>query len=127
MTEVTEKPGQTGSPPVSIAEIPFENFSGGLNHDYFSSGFVEDLSTDLAHFANLQVISSYTTRKMAADSKDALSVAGEFDIDYLLKGNLRRLKGQVRISAQLLETAGGRILWGGALRCPGGRPVRHSR
>jgi len=96
---------------VSIAVMPFDNLSGSSDHDYFSVGFVEDLSTDLAHFANLQVISTYTTRKMDADSRGAMRVAGELGIDYLLKGNLRRFKGQVRISAQLMETRGGRILW----------------
>ena len=99
------------SQPASIAVMPFENLSGRRDHDYFSIGFVEDLNTDLAHFANLRVIASYTTRKLDEDSQDALSAAGRLGIDYVLRGNLRRLKGQLRISAQLTETAGGRILW----------------
>jgi TolB-like protein len=55
-------PGQT----VSIAVMPFENLSGSLEHDYFSLGFVEDLITDLAHFANLQVISSHSSTQKKA-------------------------------------------------------------
>ncbi len=51
------------------------------------------------------------TRKMNQNSGDVLATAGELDIDYLLRGNLRRLSGQVCISAQLMETTGGRILW----------------
>ena len=97
--------------PTSIAVMPFENFSGSRDHDYFTIGFVEDLISDLAHFANLQVISSYTTQKMGDYSYELLSVAGELGIDYLLNGNLRRFKGNLRISAQLIKTAGGRILW----------------
>ncbi len=100
-----------GSHPVCIAVMPFGNLSGSRDHDYFSIGFVEDLITDLAHFASLKVISSYTTRKMSSDSSDGLAVAAELGIDYLLNGNLRRLKGQIRISAQLMEITGGRILW----------------
>jgi class 3 adenylate cyclase/TolB-like protein/tetratricopeptide (TPR) repeat protein len=96
---------------VSIAVVPFENLSGKREHDYFSIGFVEDLITDLAHFANLRVISSYSSQKMKADPRGVLSVAAELGIDYLLTGNLRRLKGNVRISSQLMETAGGRVLW----------------
>jgi class 3 adenylate cyclase/TolB-like protein/tetratricopeptide (TPR) repeat protein len=101
----------TSSQPVSIAVMPFENVSGNRDHDYFSIGFVEDLITDLAHFAHLQVISSYSTQKMDADPRDLLSVAAELEIDYLLTGNLRRFKGNVRISTQLTESMGGRILW----------------
>ncbi|HSO18099.1 MAG TPA: adenylate/guanylate cyclase domain-containing protein, partial [Desulfosarcina sp.] len=96
---------------VSIAVLPFESLSGSRDHDYFSVGFVDDLNTDLAHFANLQVISTYTTQKMSADGRGAVVVAGMLGIDYLLKGNLRRFKGQVRISAQLMETRSGRISW----------------
>ena len=96
---------------VSIGVMPFEYFSGRRDPDYFSIGFVEDLITDLAHFATLQVISSYTTRGMAEESPDQLAVARQLGIDYLLKGNLRRLKGHLRISTQMIETAGGRILW----------------
>lgn len=106
-----EPASATPDQPVSIAVMPFHNLSGRSEHDYFSSGFVEDLITDLSHFANLRVISSYSSRKMVDQSRDLLAVAGELGIDYLLLGNLRRMKGNVRISAQLMETATGRVLW----------------
>jgi len=109
-----EAPAESPSQPhqsVSIAVMPFESLSGNRDHDYFSIGFVEDLNTDLAHFASLQVISSYTTQKISSQSRDMLAVASDLGIDYLLKGNLRRLKGNVRISTQLMETSGGRIIW----------------
>jgi len=109
--EIQPKASKTDSQPVSIAVMPFENLSSSRDHDYFSIGFIEDLITDLSHFSNLQVISSYTTRKMAEDSPNKLSVARQLGIDYLLKGNLRRLKGHIRISTQMMETNGGRILW----------------
>ena len=106
-----EKDGPQGGEPVTIGIMPFENFSGSLDDDYFSIGFVEDLTTDLAHFSNLQVIASYTTRKMGEETKDLMTVARELGIDYLLRGNIRRLSDQLRISTQLTATGGGRILW----------------
>ena len=100
-----------GHEPVTIGIMPFENFSGSQDDDYFSIGFVEDLTTDLAHFSNLQVIASYTTRKMGEGSRDLMTVARELGIDYLLRGNIRRIGDQLRISTQLMATEGGRILW----------------
>jgi len=97
--------------PVSIAVIPFENLSGNQEHDYFSIGFVEDLNTDLAHFTNLRAIASYTTRRMDEGGQDVLAAAKSLGIDYLLRGNLRRLKGIIRISAQLMASSPGRIIW----------------
>ena len=89
---------------VCIAVLPFENMSGNRDHDYFSLGFVEDLIADLSHFPSLLVISSYTSRKMGAEARDAFEIARELNINYLLKGNLRRKDEQNRINTQLLET-----------------------
>ena len=94
-----------------IAVLPFENLSERPDDDYFSRGVVEDLITDLAHFSSLQVISSYTSRKIGAKSEDELSVARQLDVDYLLKGNLRRHGSQIRIYTQLLDTSSDSIIW----------------
>ncbi len=96
---------------VCMAVLPFDNLSGSADHDYFTSGFVEDLITDLSHFNNLQVISSYSSRKIGGVARDALTEAQDYAIDYLLKGNLRRMGEQLRINAQLLETHDGRVIW----------------
>lgn len=95
---------------VCLAVLPFDNLSGSADHDYFSSEFVEDLITDLSHFNNLQVISSYSGRKIGGEARDAIDEARAFDIDYLLKGNLRRRGDQLLINPQLLETRNGRVL-----------------
>lgn len=94
-----------------IAVLPFDNFSGNREHDYFSLGFVEDLITDIAHFPSLQVISSYTSRKIDTVEQDAVRTAADLGVDYLLKGNLRRKGDQIRISTQLLATTDSNILW----------------
>ena len=87
--------------------MPVENFSGTSDQNCFSIGFVEDLIADLSPFLSLQFLSSYATRKMAKDSNDQLVVARQLGIDNLLMGNMRRLKGHIRISNQLMETTGG--------------------
>ena len=95
---------------VCIAVLPFENISGNKDHDYFSKGFVEDLITDLSHFSNLQVISSYTSNKIGSELQDGMEVTRKLGIDYLLKGNLRRHGDQIRISTQLLDSSGS-VFW----------------
>lgn len=49
---------ETNSQSVCIAVLHFENLSDNREYEYLSSGFVEDLITDLSHFPNLQIISS---------------------------------------------------------------------
>lgn len=94
-----------------IAALPFENFTGGRQNDYFSIGFVEEIITDLAHFPNLQVISSYTSRKIGTDGRDEMAVAGELSIDYLLKGNLHQKGEEIRIYTQLIQVPDGSVVW----------------
>jgi TolB-like protein/tetratricopeptide (TPR) repeat protein len=94
-----------------IAVLPFENLSGDSDHDYFATEFVEDLITDLSRFHSLQVISSYTSKKMRAGTPDGLAEAKALAVSYLLKGSLRRKADQIRITTQLIEVAGGGVIW----------------
>ena len=96
---------------ICIAVLPFEKLFDHRDEDYISRGFVEDLITDLAHFQSLQVISSYSSRKIGAESRSPIDVARELAVDYLLNGNLRRKSDQVRIAVQLLDSSDGRIVW----------------
>jgi adenylate cyclase len=44
-----------------LAILPFDNFTGNVDQDYFSRGFVEDLIVDLSRYSNLEIISSNTS------------------------------------------------------------------
>jgi TolB-like protein len=96
---------------ICIAVLPFEILSGNSDHDYFATEFVEDLITDLSRFHSLQVISSYTSKKMGAGSPDGLAEAKALAVSYLLKGSLRRKAEQIRITTQLIEVTGGGVIW----------------
>ena len=102
---------ETGQKPVRMAVMPFENLMGGAEHDYFSIGFSEDLITDLTRFHTLQIISSYTSRRISAKKDDDLELAKELAIDYLLRGSLRRQEDRLRISTHLIDAVNGRIIW----------------
>ena len=84
---------------------------GGAEHDYFSIGFSEDLITDLTRFHTLQIISSYTSRKMFTKKDDDLDLAKELAIDYLLRGSLRYLEDRLRISTHLIDAVNARTIW----------------
>lgn len=105
-----ESSGYTSRTPV-IAVLPFENFSAGQFNDYFTNGFVEDLLTDLARFKNLQVISSYSSRKISAAGNDEIQVSRDLGINYFLRGALIKRKETIRITTQLIETETGKLLW----------------
>ena len=101
-----------------VAVLPFESFSSHQDDDYFSRGFVEDLITDLSHFHNLHVISSYTSRRIGSQTQSDIVEARDLGINYLLKGNLHHRSHQVRITAQLIDSTDERIVWAERYQAP---------
>ena len=95
----------------SIAILPFANFSGDPEQDYFSDGIVEDITTALSRNRAFFVIarnSSFTYKGKAIDIKRA---GRELGVRYLLEGSVRKSGGRVRVTGQLIEAASGHHLW----------------
>jgi adenylate cyclase len=72
---------------------------------------VEEITTAIARLSWLFVIarnSSFTYKGKAVDVKQ---VARELGVRYVLEGSVRKSGGQVRITAQLIDTATGAHLW----------------
>jgi TolB-like protein/class 3 adenylate cyclase len=95
----------------SLAVLPFQNMSGDPEQEYFADGMVEEITTALSHIRWLFVIarnSSFTYKGQAVDVKQ---VGRELGVRYVLEGSVRKGGGQVRITAQLIETETGAHLW----------------
>jgi adenylate cyclase len=95
----------------SIAVLPFQNMSGDPEQEYFADGMVEEIITALSRVRWLFVIarnSSFTYKGHAIDVKQ---VGRELGVRYVLEGSVRKAAGRVRITAQLIDTLGGRHLW----------------
>ena len=95
----------------SIAVLPFENWSGDPEQDYFADGMVEDIITALSRIRWLFVIarnSSFTYKGRAVDVKQ---VGRELGVRYVLEGSVRKAGGRVRITGQLVDTSSGTHLW----------------
>ncbi len=95
----------------SLAVLPFSNLSGDPEQDYFADGIVEDIITALSRFKSFAVVarnSSFTYKGRAVDVRQ---VAKELGVRYILEGSVRRSGGKLRITAQLVDSAGGAHLW----------------
>ena len=107
--EPAAKPVSRGSP--SLAIMPFANRSGEAANEVFARGMVEDLADALTTSDGLRVIASSATRTYADAAYDAREVGRELDARYLLEGNVRRSGDQFRVTAQLVDTVDGAVLW----------------
>jgi TolB-like protein/Tfp pilus assembly protein PilF len=97
--------------PARIAVVPFDDLAA-QSDDYFAAGLTEDMVSALSRIdpARLRVT---TVRKLSIDAKveDLGLLQRQFDLDYVLRGSVRRSADKVRITAQLHDLRERCILW----------------
>jgi TolB-like protein/DNA-binding winged helix-turn-helix (wHTH) protein/Flp pilus assembly protein TadD len=97
--------------PRSIAVLPLENLSNNAAEDYFADGMTDELTTDLAQFGNLRVISRTSAMHYKGAGKTAPEIGRELGVDTLIEGTVQRVGNRVRIRVQLIDSASDRHLW----------------
>src|SRR5690606_14945570 len=73
--------------------------------------FVQDLISELACFPGIGVIAAETTFAVESTGLDDAGIGRRLDVEYLLKGSLRRSARSLRLSAQLVQLPSGQHLW----------------
>jgi len=101
---------QWGGKP-SIVVLPFNNLSGDPEQEYFSDGITEDIITALSKYRSLVVIARNSSFAFKGAGGDVRHIGLTLGAEYLLEGSVRKIGQHVRITAQLVETEGGRHLW----------------
>ncbi len=95
----------------SVAVLPLQNLSADPTQTYFADGMTDELTTDLAQFADLRVISRTSAMHYRDGSKTAPQIGKELGVDALVEGSVERVGDRVRIRAQLIDCATDRHLW----------------
>ena len=101
----------TTNPSRSIAILPLENLSGDREQDYFVEGMTDELTTDLAQFQGLRVISRTSAMHYKGTNKTAQQIGKELGVETLIEGTVERVGERVRIRAQLIDCLTDRHLW----------------
>ena len=95
----------------TVAVLPFDNMSGDPEQDYFSDGISEDIITLLSKHRSLLVIARNSAFAFKGRGSDVRHIGRELGADYVVEGGVRKLGQQLRITAHLIETQGGRLVW----------------
>jgi TolB-like protein/tetratricopeptide (TPR) repeat protein len=97
---------------IRIGVLPIEDM-GGPTEDYFAIGLTEDMISALARIdperLRVTVGPRFPSGSLAREQLDSLQ--REFDLDYLLRGSVRRSAGAVRITAQLIDLRDKAVMW----------------
>ena len=95
----------------SIAVLPFTNFGGDPEQDYFADGVTEEIITALTRFPNLMVLPRHTSFQYRGQAIDVEEIGRELGARYVLEGSVRRAEDVVRLTVQLLNAVDGSHLW----------------
>jgi adenylate cyclase len=96
---------------LSIAVLPFANWSDDKENEYFSDGITEDIITDLAKIAALRVSSRNSVFTYKGKNVDVQKVGSEMNVRYVLEGSVRKAANRIRITAQLIDASNNTHLW----------------
>ena len=87
----------------AIAVLPFANFSGDPEQEYFADGITEDIITMLAGWRAFPVIARNSTFNYKGKTVDIRRVGEDLGVRYVLEGSVRKLGHRVRVTAQLIR------------------------
>ena len=95
----------------SVAVLPLKNLSGTPDQDYLAQGFTDELTTNLARFSTLRVVSSTSASRYHDPPGGLAQVARDLNVDAVVEGSVVRSGKRVRITAQLIDARTDTHLW----------------
>ncbi len=108
-TGTAEAPALPDKP--SIAVLPFDNMSGDREQEYFADGVVESITAALSRIREFFVIARNSAFAYKGQAINVRDIGRDLGVAYVLEGSVQRAGSRVRITVQLIETAGGAHLW----------------
>lgn len=94
-----------------IAVLPFANYSGDTEQQYFADGITDDITTELSRFHKFWVISRNSSFVYQAKEHDMQKIGHALGADYLVEGSVRMAGRRVRVAAQLTDVHKGTLVW----------------
>ena len=94
-----------------VVVFPFTNLSGDAALDYVSAGVSVELRSALMRNATLRVVAQRSSEALQAGAVDAVSIARELGVSFIIDGSLHRGGDQMRISTELIDGKTGFSQW----------------
>ena len=90
---------------VMLGVLPFENYTGDPEQQYFVGGLTEEVIAQLGRLnpRRLGVIARTSTAAFRASARPIAQMGQELGIDYAVEGSVRREDDRVRITVQMID------------------------
>jgi TolB-like protein len=96
---------------ISLAVLPFENFSAAIEHEYFADGMTEALITSLSKVASLRVMSRTSAMQFKGQRKSLREIAQQLGAKWIVEGSIALDGKRVRITGQLIDADTDQHFW----------------
>ena len=104
-------PERREPPRLSLVVLPFANFGGDPEQEYFVDGVTESLTTDLSRIRGALVIARNTAFTYKGKAADVKQIGRELEVRYVLEGSVQRGGNRIRVNAQLVDAKTGNHIW----------------
>ncbi len=106
------EPQPTGGTHVTVAVLPFENFSSDPDRDYLSDGIAEETIAALGQVdPGISVIARTSTLGYRGTKKSMTQIGQELGADYLVEGSIRSEGGRFRVTSRLVKASDQVQMW----------------
>lgn len=106
------KPSSWGSEnKQTIAALPFKNISGNAEDNFYEFSLADGIIAELAHLRSLVVRPSQYIARYAGQNVDPRQVGEDLAVSAVLTGSFIKTPDRFRVTAQLIKTSTGEILW----------------
>jgi DNA-binding SARP family transcriptional activator/TolB-like protein len=110
VTRGQDRPTARGG--VHIGVMPFRLVGIADEDAHLASGLADEITTALARFRWLFIVSSNSLGRFAAEQRDESAIRRELGLDFLLDGTVQRFSDTIRVNLRLLDLrANNQIVW----------------
>ncbi len=95
----------------SIAVLPFNNLTGDPTYETFTDGLTDELIHSLSTTKGLEVAARSSSYRFKGKTPDLRVVGSELATEAVLEGQVRKIGGALRITADLVSVASGHNIW----------------
>jgi DNA-binding SARP family transcriptional activator len=95
-----------------VGVLPLQLIGTTENEAHLSSGLADEITSALARFRWMFLVSSSSLARYATQTRDESAIRRAFGIDFLLDGSIQRIGTRLRIALRLLDLrAGNQVVW----------------
>ena len=95
-----------------VGMLPLQLIGTSDDEVHLATGLAEEITTALARFRWMFVVSSTSLARFATESRDEATIRRMFGIDFLLDGTIQKERTRLRITLRLLDLrAGSQVVW----------------